>query len=103
LLDLVEQQHRVWMLTDRIDEEAPLLEADVSRRRADQPGHGVLLHVLTHVEAEELVAEVQRELLGQLGLADAGRTGEQEAAGGPLRLTEPRPRSLDRASDGADG
>ena len=36
------------------------------------------------------------ELLGQFGLADAGRAGEQKAAGRPIGLTEPGPRSLDR-------
>ena len=102
LLDLVEQQHRVGMLADRVDQQAALLEADVSRRRADQPRDGVLLHVLAHVEAHELVAEVQRELLGELGLADAGRAGEQEAAGRAIRLAEAGARSLDGARDGAD-
>ena len=74
LLDLVEQQHRVRMLPDRVDQQAPLLEADVARRRADQARDGVLLHVLGHVEADELVAEVQRELPRELRLADAGRS-----------------------------
>ena len=61
----------------------------------------MLLHVLAHVVADELVAEVQRELLGELGLADAGRSGEQEAAGRPVRLPEPGARPLDRARHGA--
>ena len=76
-----------------------LLEADVARRRADQPRDGVLLHVLAHVVALELVAEVQRELLGELGLADAGRPGEEERAGRTIRLAEPGARALDRARD----
>ena len=87
------------MLADRVDQQAALLEADVAGRRADQPRHRVLLHVLAHVEADELVAEVQRELLGELGLADAGRTGEQEAAGRPIGLTEAGARALDRVRD----
>ena len=73
LLDLVEQHDAVGMRADGVDEQAALLEADVSGRRADQPRHRVLLHVLAHVEADELVAELHRELLGELGLADAGR------------------------------
>ena len=87
--------HRVRMLPDGVDEQPALLEPDVARRRADQPRDGVLLHVLAHVEAQELVAEVHRELLGQLGLADAGRTGEEEASGRTLGLSEPGPRALD--------
>ena len=80
LLDLVEQHHAVRVGAHGIDEQAALLEADVSGRGADEPGHGVLLHVLAHVEADELVAEENRELLGELRLADAGRAGEEEAA-----------------------
>ena len=80
LLDLVEQQHRVGMLPDRVDEQAALLEAHVAGRRANQPRDGVLLHVLRHVEADELVAQMERELPGELRLADAGGTGEQEAS-----------------------
>ena len=78
------------MLADGVDEQAALLEADVAGRRADQPRHGVLLHVLAHVEADELVAELHRQLLGELGLADAGRSGEQEAAGRPIGLARAR-------------
>ena len=56
LLDLVEHQHGVRRLADRVGQQAALVEADVAGRRADQPRHGVLLHVLGHVEAEELDA-----------------------------------------------
>ena len=74
-----------------------------TRRRANQPRHGVLLHVLAHVEADELVAQQKRQLLGELRLADAGRPREQETAGGPLGLRQPGARSLDRLRDGMDG
>ena len=36
LLDLVEQQHRVRVLVDRVGQQAALVEADIARRRADQ-------------------------------------------------------------------
>ena len=42
----------------------------------------VLFHVLGHVEAQEVDTEKSGQLLGQLGLADAGRAGEQERADG---------------------
>ena len=103
LLDLVEQHDAVGMRADRVDQQAALLEADVAGRRADEPRDRVLLHVLAHVEADELVAELQRELLGELGLADAGRPGEQEAARRPIGLAEPRARSLDRLRDQVHG
>ena len=99
LLDFVQQHDAVRMLPHGIDEQAALLEADVSGRRANQPRHGVLLHVLAHVEADELVAEQQRELLGQLRLADAGRAGEEEAASGTFGLAQSGARPLDRLRD----
>ncbi len=99
LLDFVEQDDAVGMRADGVDELPALLEADVAGRRADQPRDRVLLHVLAHVEADELVAELNRQLLGELGLADAGRPGEQEAARRPIGLTEPGARALDRLRD----
>ena len=65
LLDLVEQQHRVRLLGDRLGQQAALVEADVARRRADQARHRVALHVLGHVEADQLDAEDVGELLAR--------------------------------------
>src|SRR5471032_714749 len=78
--DFIEQQHGVRLLGDRFGQQAALVETNVARRRADQARHGVALHVLGHVEADQLDAEDEGQLLGHLGLADAGRTGEQEGA-----------------------
>ena len=103
LLEFVEQDDAVRVRADRVDEQATLLEADVSRRRADEPRDRMLLHVLAHVEADELVAELIRQLLGELRLADACRPREQEAARRPVRLAESRPRSFDRLRDDMDG
>ena len=67
----------------RFGELAGLLVADVAGRRADQPRHGVLLLVLRHVDPDHRVLVVEQELgerAGQLGLADAGRAEEDEAA-----------------------
>ena len=103
LLDLVQQDDAVGVGADGIHQQSALLEPDVAGRRADQAGHGVLLHVFAHVVARELVAEVQRQLFGELGFADTGRTGKEEGAGRPVRLPEPRARALDRARDELDG
>ena len=91
------------MRADGVDEQSALLEADVSGRRADQPRDRVLLHVLAHVEADEFVAEQNGELFGELGLADAGRPGEQEAAGRPIGQRESGARPLDRLRDQMHG
>jgi hypothetical protein len=50
---------QVGVLADTVGEQAALVEADVARRRADQPGHGVFFHVLAHVEAHEFDIQVR--------------------------------------------
>ena len=102
LLDLVEQQHRVRGLVDGVGEQAALIEPDVAGRRADEARHRVPLHVLRHVEAQELHAQRLGQLLGELRLADARRPGEEEGADGPLRQAEPRAVHLDRLRDPLD-
>ena len=89
LLDLVEEDDRVRAPPHRLGELAALLEADVARRRADEPGDGVLLHVLGHVDPDHRPLVVEQELgerPRELGLADAGRAQEQERADGPVRI-----------------
>ena len=88
LLDLVEQDHRVGLAAHLLGELAALVVADVARRRADQARDRVLLHVLGHVDADQVVLGVEQERgerLAQLGLADARRAEEQERAVGPVR------------------
>ena len=83
LLALVEEDDRVGALAHRLGEHAALAEADVAGRRADEPGDGVLLLELAHVDrrhhalaAEHQVGERER----RLRLADAGRADEEEDA-----------------------
>jgi hypothetical protein len=90
LLDLVEQDDRVLVLVHRVGEQAALVVADVARRGADEPRDGVALHVLAHVEAQELDAQGGGELLGHLGLAHARRAGEQVGADRLLRIAQAR-------------
>ena len=99
LLDFVEQQHGVRRLADRVDQQSALFVADVARRRADQARHRVLLHVLRHVEAQELDLQHARQLPRQLRLADAGRAREQEVAHRLVGRAQARARQLDRRGD----
>jgi len=88
LLDLVEQDHPERLLPDRVGELTPGFEPDVARWCADEAVPGVLGGELAHVEAEVggLVAEDHgRDRLGQLGLADSGRPGEEQHPAGPGR------------------
>src|SRR5919109_301540 len=74
-------------------------------RRTAEPGHGVLLHVLRHVDPHHRVLVAEQELgerARQLGLADAGRAEEHERACRPLRVLEARARAPDRLRDDLD-
>ena len=102
LFDFVQEQDRVGGAADRVGQQSALIEADVARRGADQPGDGVLLHVLAHVEAGEGDAEHLGELARQFRLADSGGAREQEAADRPLQGTETRAPQLDRGGDRAN-
>ena len=102
LLDLVEQQHGVGMLIDAVGQEAALVEADIAGRGADQPRYRMALHIFRHVEAQDMDAHDVGEPLGNLGLADAGRAGEQVAADRLLGLAQSRSRQLDRRGERID-
>ena len=98
LLDLVEQDHGIRPAAHRLGEIAALLVADIARRRADQPRHGVLLHELGHVDAHHGFFGIEQELgqrLAQLGLAHAGGAEEQERAVRPARIGQAGARAAD--------
>jgi hypothetical protein len=80
----------VRLLGDGLGQQAALVEADVARRRADQAADGMALHVLGHVEADQLDAQDVGQLLGDLGLAHAGGAAEQEAADRLVGLAQAR-------------
>src|SRR5262249_28086020 len=106
LLDLVEQQHAVRTPANGLGELATLLVADVSGRRADQPRHGVLLHVLGHVDADHGLLAVEQELrqgAGELGLSHAGGSEEDERADRPVGVLDAGARADDRAGHRLDG
>ena len=79
LLHFVEEQHRVRAAPDRFRQLSAVLEAHVSRRRAQEAAHGVLLHVLAHVDAHQGVFAVKKRLsqgFAKFCLAHAGGTQE---------------------------
>jgi hypothetical protein len=106
LLDLVEQDDAVGPPAHRLGELSALVVADVARRRADEPGDGVLLLVLAHVEADHRPLVVEQE--GgegprQLGLADPGGSEEQEGAEGTVGIGDAGPRPPHGVRDRLDG
>src|SRR5438105_3948374 len=105
LLDLVEEDDRVGLAPDGLRELTALVVPDVAGGRADEPGHGVLLHVLRHVDLDHRVLVAEQELgegARELGLADAGRAEEDERAGRALRVLDAGPRAADRLRDRDD-
>ena len=103
LLDLVEQDDGVRVLVDGVGQLTALVIADVARRGADQAADRVALHVLAHVEAQQLDAERGGQLTGRLGLAHAGRTAEQVAADRLVGIAQAGPGHLHGAGQLGDG
>ena len=104
LLDLVEEDYRVRLAADALGKLPLLVVADVAGRRADELGDGMLLHILRHIEADEVlfgIEQLLRHNAHELGLADAGRTHEDEGRG-PAPRRKSRAGALDRADDGLD-
>ena len=102
LLDLVEQHHRVRPPPHRLGQLAPFVVADISRRGADQPRHGVLLHVLGHVDADHVrlvVEQERRQRTRQLGLPHARRAQEDERADGPVGVLQAGARTPNGVGD----
>ena len=106
LLDLIEEEHAVGAASHRLGELAALLVADVARRRSDQAGDGVLLHVFRHIETDHRLLVIEEELGEspcQLCLSDPGGAQEDEGADGPVGIGEACPPAPHRVGDGADG
>ena len=82
-----------------LGELAALFVADVAGRGTEQPRDGVLLAELRHVELDQRVLVAEQELgerLGELGLTDTGRAGEDERATGTLRVLQTGAGAADR-------
>src|SRR5450830_1184595 len=88
LFDFIEQQHRMRLLGNRFGQQTTLVETDITRWRTDQAADRMTLHVLGHVKANQLDAHDERQLLGDFGLANTRRTGEQERADRLVRLAQ---------------
>ncbi len=72
-LDLVEQQHRMRVLINRIGEQPTLIETDIAGRRANEAADRVALHVFRHVEARQMQAQRRSQRTCRFGFADTRR------------------------------
>jgi hypothetical protein len=105
LLDLVEQDDSVGPPPHGLGELSGLLVAHVAGRRTDQPRYGVLLLIFGHINSNHRVLVVEQELgerTCQLGLADAGRPQEDEAAERTVGILEAGARAANRVGDRRD-
>ena len=105
LLDLVEEEDAVRLAANRLGELPSLLITDVPRGSPDQPGDRMSLHILRHVESNDIIPAVEEILgegLGGLRLADTRRTEEDERADGSALVGEPGPRAADGVRHGCD-
>ena len=103
LLDFIKQHHAVGPPPHRFGQLPALVVSDVTRRRANQPRHGVLLAILAHVDANHRLFGVKQKLgerLARLGLAHARGPKKQEAANGLVGVRKPRAGASHRVADG---
>ena len=104
LLDLVEEHHGFGVLGDGVRELAAVVVAHVARGRADElrvlVGEGELGAVHAHEAARAVAAEeMPRERAGELGLARARPSAEQERRQRALALAQASRGRAHRASD----
>src|SRR5271166_349400 len=105
LFDFVKQHHGVGRALDALGQLAALFVADVSRRRADELGDGVLLHEFGHVEANERFLAAEHELCQRardFRLADAGGAEEEERADGAVGALQAGTRTANGAGQRGD-
>ena len=106
LFNFVKQYDRIGLASDTLGElSAPLVKADVSRRRADKLGDRILLHIFGHIQPHEhlLVAEhTLGKRLGKIGLSHARRTYKNKGTNGFSRIFQPRTRTAYGFRDGND-
>ena len=106
LLDLIQQDHRIGLAPHLFSQLTALLVPHIARRRADHTGHGVLLHIFGHIDANHAVLVTEQRFsqsLAQLSLAHAGGPKEDERADGALRVLQTGPCTPYGPGDGGDG
>ena len=79
--DLIEKYNRVRFPSDCFCQLSAFIVSNISRRSSDQSGHGIFLHVLTHINTHHIVLIIKQTLgkcFGKLCLTYTCRSKEQE-------------------------
>src|SRR6266516_1114523 len=96
LLNFVEQNDRIRPPPYALGKVSAFFIADISRRRSNQTGHRMFLHVFGHINANHRPFIVEKEF-GQsargFGLSDTGRSQEHEDTNRPITILEPGARA----------
>ena len=102
LLHFVEEHHGVGLPANGFRQLAAFLITHIAGRRTDQAGHGELLHILGHVDANHVGLVIEEGLgqsLGQLRLTHAGGAKEQEGTDGTVGVLDTGAAALDGLGD----
>ncbi len=104
LLDLVEQDDRIRSAANGFGQLTAFLIADIARRRSNQSGYRVLLHIFAHINADHVVFVIEQSFCQsfcQLGFTHTGRTQEEEGTDWTVRVGDACPRTQDCFTDQA--
>ena len=66
LLDLIEKDHGIWIAAYLFAELTALIIAHISWRRTNHLGDAVLLHVLRHINSDQIVFRTEHGLCKSL-------------------------------------
>ena len=94
LLHLIQQYDCIGLSAYFFSQLSPFLIAYISRRCSDKPGYREFLHILAHINTDQVIHRVEKvfcEYLGQLGLANTGGTKEDKGANGFVRVFQSGP------------
>ena len=81
LFDLVKKHHGIGLAADLLRQLSGLVITHIARRGTHDPGDGVLLHKLGHIQPNQGIRRVEQvicQLLDQLRLAHAGSAHKDE-------------------------
>ena len=105
LFNLVEKYNGVRFSSYLFGKLTALVIADISGRCANQTRYAEFLHVFAHVDTHHVLLVIKQRLrkgFCQLGLADAGRAKEQEAAQRTVRVLDARTGAQDSFAHALD-
>ncbi|MPN53058.1 hypothetical protein SDC9_200721 [bioreactor metagenome] len=105
-LNLIKKHHTVRTPPDGFTELSAFFVANVTGRCSDQPGNGVLFHVLAHVDSNHGVLVIEQKLCQRpccLGLANTRWAEKDERSDRAVGILQPAPRASHGIGNGLNG